>query len=411
MDLFDKYEPISERHGRLLEMGADPFGVCMEEVTSATEARVNGKKVLLFGTNNYLGLTFDPACTKAASDAILHQGTGTTGSRIANGTYRAHKDLEAKIAAFLGRRASLVFPTGYQANLGIIGGLAGPKDVIFLDADSHASIYDGCRLSGATLVRFKHNDPEDLDRRLERFKDQNVGKLIVVESVYSMFGDVIPLGDFIDVKQRHGVDLLLDEAHSLGVFGEHGEGLAGELGVADQVDYVVGTFSKSLGAVGGFGASNHPKFETLRFASRQYMFTASSSPSNVASVGVALDQISQRSELRERLWRNARQVHGGLTALGFHICADVSPIVAVRLPDEVTAVRMWNALLHAGVYVNLALPPGTPSGACLLRCSVSAAHSEEQIKEICEIFAKVAQDLQLFAVPEQAAVARSAAAG
>ncbi len=196
-----------------------------------------------------------------------------------------------EIARFLGRRSAMVFPTGYQANLGMLAGLAGPRDVILLDADSHSSIYDGCRLSGATLIRFRHNDPEDLDRRLGRLQDQGECKLIVVEGIYSMLGDRAPLAEFAEVKRRHGAYLLVDEAHSLGVLGANGRGAAEEQGIEADVDCVVGTFSKSLGAVGGFGASDHPKFDTLRFCSRPYMFTASSSPSSVASVLAAFGQI------------------------------------------------------------------------------------------------------------------------
>jgi 8-amino-7-oxononanoate synthase len=393
MDLFDKYALVAGRHGKLLQAGADPFAVRLDDLSSATEARVNGRETILLGTNNYLGLTFDPACLAAAEAAIRDYGTGTTGSRIANGTYGLHRELEAEIARFLGRRSAMIFPTGYQANLGMLAGLAGPRDVILLDADSHSSIYDGCRLSGATLIRFRHNDPEDLDRRLGRLQDQGECKLIVVEGIYSMLGDRAPLVEFAEVKRRHGAYLLVDEAHSLGVLGASGRGAAEEQGIEADVDCVVGTFSKSLGAVGGFGASDHPKFDTLRFCSRPYMFTASSSPSSVASVLAAFGQIRRRPELRRRIWDNAQALYDGLSAAGFEICAKVSPIIAVRLPDERSAVLAWNRLLAHGVYVNLALPPGTPNGMCLLRCSVSAAHTPAQIAEVCRRFAMVAAEL------------------
>jgi 8-amino-7-oxononanoate synthase len=237
------------------------------------------------------------------------------------------------------------------------------------------------------VVRFRHNDPEDLDRRLSRLDGQGETKLIVVEGIYSMLGDQAPLAELAEVKRRHGAYLLVDEAHSLGVLGEHGRGAAEAQGVEDEVDFVVGTFSKSLGAIGGFGASDHPKFNVLRFCSRPYMYTASSSPSGVASVLTALRKIREQPELRRRLWDNARALAEGLTALGCDVFATGSPIIAVRLPDEATAVGMWNRLLQRGVYVNLALPPGTPNGACLLRCSVSAAHTPAQITEICQRFA------------------------
>ena len=393
MDLFAKYALIAGRHDKVLQSGADPFGVCLEKLLSATEARINGRDTILAGTNNYLGLTFDRDCMAAATAAIRDHGTGTTGSRIANGTYGVHRELEAEIARFLNRRSAMIFPTGYQANLGMLAGLAGPRDVILLDADSHSSIYDGCRLSGATVVRFRHNDPGDLDRRLGRLQGQGECKLIVVEGIYSMLGDRAPLAEFAEIKRRHGAYLLVDEAHSLGVLGSNGRGAAEEQGIEDEVDCVVGTFSKSLGAVGGFGASDHPKFDVLRFCSRPYMYTASSSPSSVASVVAAFRQMARRPELRRRLWDNAKTLYEGLTAAGFEICAPMSPIVAVRLPDERAAVWAWNRLLENGVYVNLALPPGTPNGVCLLRCSVSAAHTPAQIDEICRRFARVAAEL------------------
>jgi len=393
MDLFDKYALVAGRHGKVLQAGADPFGVCLDKVLSGTEARINGRDTILVGTNNYLGLTFDPDCTEAAVAAIRQHGTGTTGSRIANGTYGIHRELEAEIARFLHRRSAMIFPTGYQANLGMLAGLAGPRDVILMDADSHSSIYDGCRLSGATVVRFRHNDPDDLDRRLGRLQGQGDCKLIVVEGIYSMLGDRAPLAEFAEIKRRHGAYLLVDEAHSLGVLGAHGRGAAEEQGIEEDVDCVVGTFSKSLGAVGGFGASNDPNFDVLRFCSRPYMYTASSCPSSVASVLSAFRQMGRRPELRRRLWDNAEALYRGLTAAGFEICAPMSPIIAVRLPDERSAVWAWNRLLKSGVYVNLALPPGTPNAACLLRCSVSAAHTRAQIDEVGRRFAKVAAEL------------------
>jgi 8-amino-7-oxononanoate synthase len=399
MDIFDKYSVPAARHERVLEAGTDPFGVRMEEMYSATEARVNGRRTILVGTNNYLGLTYDPACMDAAIEAIRKHGTGTTGSRIANGTYATHVALEQALAAFLNKRSAIVFPTGYQANLGILSGLAGANDVILLDADSHASIYDGCRLSGATLVRFRHNDAADLDKRLGRLAaDEGRCKLIVVEGIYSMLGDRAPLEEFAEVKRKHGAFLLVDEAHSLGVLGDHGRGVAEELGIEDDVDFVVGTFSKSLGAVGGFGASNHPKFDVLRFCSRPYMFTASASPSNVASVLAALHEIEARPELRHRLWDNARALFDGIVAAGFDVCAEMSPVIALRMKDEETAIFAWNRLLENGVYVNLALPPGTPNGACLLRASVSAAHTPEQIADVSARFAALADGL---AAPER----------
>lgn len=394
MDLFDKFDGVAELHAEIAAAGEFPFGLCMERVLSATEAIVGGRKVILAGTNNYLGLTFDPECVAAAAAAVREHGTGTTGSRVANGTYAGHLELSRDLAAFLGRRAAIVFTTGYQAVLGALSGLAGPDDVILLDADAHASMYDGCRLSGATVIRFRHNDPADLDRRLKRLDNPHSNKLIVVEGLYSMLGDRVPLAEIAEVKRRHNAYLMVDEAHSLGIYGENRRGVAEAAGVEADVDFVVGTFSKSLGAIGGFCASDHPKFEFLQFGTRAYMFTASLSPSNVASVTAALEKIRTTPALTEQLWKNARHLHDGLDRLGFDLCADVGPVVAVKMPDRETAVEMWNRLLQAGVYVNLAIPPGTPGGLALLRCSLSAGHGETQIAQIIDAFARADADMR-----------------
>ncbi len=392
--MLDKYKQLAGRRQLMLGMGEDALGLRMDKILSPTRAVHKGREILLAGTNNYLGLTFDRACIAAAKAALDEYGTGTTGSRVANGSYAPHLELEAQFAEFLGREHAMVFSTGYQANLGVIAGLAGPEDTIFLDADSHASIYDGCRLSGARLVRFRHNDAANLGRRLARAADEPGGKLVVVEGLYSMFGDVPPLADFVEVKNKYGATLLVDEAHSFGVLGENGRGLAERDGLEKEVDVVAGTFSKSLGAVGGFAASNDPLFEMIRLASRPYMFTASPSPATMASVSQALRQIKARPELRDNLRRNGEELHGGLKNLGLELCcAEAGPVVAVKVPDELAAIIMWNRLLSDGVYVNIAIPPGTPNATCLLRCSVSAAHSEAEIAQIVAAFKGVADTL------------------
>jgi 8-amino-7-oxononanoate synthase len=393
MDIFDKYANVAGRHDRLLELGIDPFAVRIDEILSATLARINGRETILVGTNNYLGMTFDPACIEAGIEAMRHQGTGTTGSRIANGTYGLHKELEEEIARFLGRRKAIVFSTGYTANLGMIAGLAGPRDVILLDADSHSSIYDGCRLSGAKVIRFRHNDPDDLDKRLGRLGPEGDCKLVIVEGIYSILGDRGPLRELVEVKDRHGAFLLVDEAHSLGVFGDHGRGVAEADGVEAGCDFIAGTFSKRLGSIGGFGVSDHPRFEVLRFAARPYMFTASPGPATIATTLTALRRIQEMPELRTQIWANAGALYDGLAGQGFEICAPASPIIAVKLKDELTAVWAWNRLLELGVYVNLALPPGTPNGACLLRCSLSAAHTRAQIDEVVRRFGVLGEEL------------------
>ena len=390
IDLLDKHKAIAERHARMMTMGVNAVGLTNDKILSPTRAMINGRETILAGTNNYMGITLDADCVKAGQNAMAEFGTGTTGSRIANGSYALHKELEVELAKFLERKHCIVFTTGYQANLGMMSGLAGPKDTIFLDADSHSSIYDGCTLSGAKLVRFRHNDAGDLDKRLSRSEGEEGGRLVVVEGIYSMLGDRAPLADFVEVKKKHGFQLLADEAHSFGVLGPHGRGLADEAGLEDEIDFIVGTFSKSIGAIGGFGAGNHPLFETLRYAMRPYMFTASSSPASIATSLAAVKKLAAEPERRDRLRANSARLFAGFKALGLDMgCDTVSPVIAVKCADEVSTIAMWNALLEAGVYVNIALPPGTPNRLCLLRCSVSAAHSFDDIDRIIGLFGKV----------------------
>jgi 8-amino-7-oxononanoate synthase len=389
MAIFDKFTQLVERRQELAQRGVESVNVVMERIISPTEAVVNGRPTILAGTNNYLGLTFDPDCIEAACKALQELGTGTTGSRMANGTYASHVALEHELADFFGRRGTIVFSTGYVANLGMLAALAGPGDVIMLDADCHASIYDGCRLGAAEVIRFRHNNAADLEKRLRRLGDRAENTLILVEGIYSMLGDRAPLADIAAVKEQYGAYLLVDEAHSVGVLGEHGRGLAEEAGVEESVDFIIGTFSKSLGAIGGYCASDHPELDLVRFASRPYVFTASPSPSLIASTRAALEIMRARPELRQRLWDNAQQLYQRLQEMGFVLGPEVSPIVAIRLESVEQALFLWTGLLDRGVYVNLVLPPATPDSRPLLRCSVSAGHTPEQIAYISESFASL----------------------
>ena len=263
--LFDKFKPMAEFQAELAAREVVPFGAVTEEIISATEGVVSGRRVILAGTNNYLGLSFDARCISAAQEAAGKWGTGTTGSRLANGSFEEHQALERELAAFYGVGHAISFTTGYAATMGMTATLAGPGEVILLDADSHASIYAGVQLSGAEIIRFRHSDPEDLAKRLRRLGDRAENALIIVEGIYSMLGDVAPLRDIAAVKREYGGCLLVDEAHSMGVMGDHGRGAAEAAGVEQEVDFIVGTFSKSLGATGGYCVSQHPELETLRY--------------------------------------------------------------------------------------------------------------------------------------------------
>jgi len=391
MTIFDKFQPLAAAHQELEQSCGNFFNIVMQEIVSGTEAVVNGRPMILAGSNNYLGLSFDSECIDAACEAARQEGTGTTGSRMANGTFSGHVALEQELADYFSRRGAIVFSTGYVANLAMLSTLVGPGEVILLDADCHASIYDGCRMGGAEVHRFRHNDAQDLAKRLRRLAKRDTNVLIVVEGLYSMLGDRAPLADIVAVKEEYGAYLLVDEAHSLGVLGANGRGLAEEAGVEAGVDFVVGTFSKSLGAIGGFCVSNHPELNLVRYASRPYVFTASSSPSIIASTRMALKIMQEKSELRQRLWHNADMLYNKLRDLGFEMGPEPSPIVAVRLEDKTEAFALWSGLVEQGVYVNLVLPPATPDGNCLLRSSVSAGHTPEQMARICDAFAAVRQ--------------------
>jgi 8-amino-7-oxononanoate synthase len=399
MGLFDKHLAYRDAYNAIRQAGADPFSVRFDAVVSPTEGVINGKRTILLGTNNYLGLTFDEQAIASSVKAVQERGTGTTGSRIANGSFEAHVELEEALAKFYKRKHAMVFTTGYQANLGVLSTLVGRGDHLILDADSHASIYDGARLGHAEVIRFRHNDPEDLYKRLRRMKDVPGERLIVVEGIYSMIGDTAPLKEIAAVKRELGGYLLVDEAHSMGVLGEHGRGLAELAGVEEDVDFVVGTFSKSLGAIGGFCVSDMDDFDVMRVTCRPYMFTASLPPAVVSSTVTALRRLEEQPELRHKLMANARRLYDGLSAMGYVTGPTSSPIVAITMPDTERAIGMWNALLQNGVYLNLALPPATPDSRPLLRTSVSAAHSFEQIDQVLAVFAEIGAAMGLIEAP------------
>ena len=387
-DLFDKFDPLIEIRRSLLSTGmTDPFNLVMERVESPTVAICNGQRTILLGTYNYMGMTFDPDVIAAGKQALDEYGSGTTGSRVLNGTYRGHRECEDALKEFYAMDHAMVFSTGYQANLGIISTIAGKDDYIILDIDSHASIYDGCALGNANIVPFRHNDIDAMEKRLKRLPE-GAKSLVILEGVYSMLGDIAPLKEMVAVAKAHGAMVLVDEAHSMGFIGTHGRGVAEAQGVIDDVDFIIGTFSKSVGTVGGFCVSNHPKFEILRLVCRPYVFTASLPPSVVATAATSIRKLMHGADKRAHLWENSKKLHGGLKALGFTLGTDTpqSAIIAVIMPDLEKGAAMWEALLHGGLYVNLARPPATPGNMTLLRCSLCAEHTGEQVDQILGIF-------------------------
>jgi 8-amino-7-oxononanoate synthase len=392
-DLLDKFVPYQQAVGQLAGLRHQPFRTTIEKVLSPTEVQVRGRRTIMLGSNNYLGLTMDPALIEAAHEATDAFGVGTTGSRMANGNFAPHAALEQDLARFLQKRHAMVFTTGAQANLATIGTLAGPDDILLVDADNHASIWDAIRLTGAQVIRFRHNSAEDLDRKLGRLDPLARNKLILVEGCYSMTGDLAPLPEFVELKKKHNAYLLVDEAHSFGVFGDQGRGAGEYFGVEADIDFATGTFSKSLAGVGGFCVSDHDLFPYLHYCARAYMFTASGTPASVASVRRALQVMQERPELRTRLWDNARYMRQRFTEMGFHVASGDSPIVALVIGEQAPTVLFWEALLEAGVYTNLFLPPATPRNACLVRTSYSAAHDRSVLDEALEIMYRVATEL------------------
>ncbi len=389
MNLLEKLDAAAAARKALLPAGLGAFGIPIEEIYSSTEARIGDRRVLLLGTNNYLGLTFAPECIQAAHAAIDNEGTGTTGSRMANGNYNGHRALEQEFADFYQCRSSIVFTTGYQANLGTISGIVGPGDVVLIDGDSHASIYDGCILSGADIIRFKHNDMADMEKRLRRLGKRTHTTLIIAEGIYSMLGDQAPLADIVRLKNTYNCTLLLDEAHSLGVLGETGQGLAEKTGLVKEVDFITGTFSKSLSSIGGYCVSNHPQLDQLRYVSHPYIFTASPSPATIASTRAALRLLQEGSGLREKLWQSSLQLYSQLTRAGYTLGPEPGPVIAVILDNPEQALTLWQGLLEHDIYVNLILPPAAPEGKSLVRCSVNAAHTDKQIDHVGHTFTKL----------------------
>ena len=387
-DLMSKFDGLIAERQALLDTGVtDPFAIVMEEILSPTQAIIKGRETILLGTYNYMGMTFDADVLAAGKAALDRFGSGTNGSRMLNGTFHDHIEVEQALRDFYDVSGAIVFSTGYMANLGMISTLAGKGEYVILDADSHASIYDGCQQGNAEIVRFRHNSVEDLDKRLGRLPKEPA-KLVVLEGVYSMLGDVAPLKEMVAVAKKHGAMVLSDEAHSMGFYGDHGRGVYEAQGLEGEVDFVVGTFSKSVGTVGGFCVSNHPKFEAIRLACRAYIFTASLPPSVVATAAMSIRKLATAHEKRARLWNNARQLHGGLKAMGFKLGTENpdSAIVAVILEDQEQAVAMWQVLLEGGLYVNMARPPATPAGTYLLRCSLCAEHTTAQLDRVLAMF-------------------------
>jgi len=358
-----------------------------------TEVTVDGRRLIMLGSNNYLGLANDPRVKRAAIEATETWGTGTTGSRCLNGTLDLHADLERRLARFFRRDAALFFTSGYMANLGVISGLAQRGDFVIVDRRAHASILDGCRLALAETKRFRHNDPDDLRRALESCGD--AGKLVAVDGVYSMEGDIAPLPRIVAACKEFGARIVLDDAHGLGVLGREGRGTAEHFGLEDQVDLIVGTTSKSLPAVGGFCVGDQQVMDYLRYGqmNRPFLFAASPPASAVAAVREALTIVEREPGLRKALWDTTRRVQHALRTMGFDIGHSQTPIVPVVVGSVELTFEAWRMLTEEGVFVNVVLPPAVPAGGCLIRMTLTAAHTREQIDRVLGSLERVGKRL------------------
>ncbi|MBN2490029.1 MAG: pyridoxal phosphate-dependent aminotransferase family protein [Planctomycetes bacterium] len=391
MDLFDKCRKF-QRAKELIQQGYYPYFRPISESRGGTEAVVNGRTLIMFGSNNYLGLTHHPAVQEAAARAIERYGTGCTGSRFLNGTLDLHEELEERLARFVGKEACLTFSTGFQANLGSIATLVGRDEVIFCDRENHASIFDGCRLSFGEVRKFRHNDMEDLERLLAREPSAGA-KLIVVDGLFSMLGDLADLPTLVELARKYGARVLVDEAHAVGVMGPRGAGSAEHFGLTDEVDLILGTFSKSLASMGGFVAGPEAVIHYIKHHSRPLIFSASISPSCAATVLAALEVVETEPAVRAALWDNVDYMRRGLAERELDSGESRTPIQPIIVGDQMKTFVYWKRLYDAGVYVNPVISPAAPPGKDLIRTSTMATHTHEQIDRALDLFAHFATQL------------------
>jgi 8-amino-7-oxononanoate synthase len=389
MDIFAKCAGFTDAK-QAMAAGFYPFFIPME-CNEGTETVYHGRRIIMCGSNNYLGLTMDPRVKEAAIDAIRTFGTSCTGSRFANGNLEMHEQLERELAEFLGKEAALVFSTGMQANLGGISALVARGDYVILDKDDHASIVDGAKLSWGETKRFKHNDLADLERVLAALPDDK-GKLVVVDGLYSMEGDIAPLPELVPLCRKYGARLMVDDAHGIGVLGK-GRGTAAHFNMSKDVDLIMSTFSKSFASLGGFLAGDEEVIHYIKHHARSLIFSASIPPSNAAAALAALRIMRDEPERVDRLTAIADRMRAGYKALGLNIGTSVSPIIPIHIGDDLRTVFFWKALFDAGVYVNAVISPGVPPGGQLLRTSYMATHTDEQLDQVLEILEKVGKQI------------------
>jgi 8-amino-7-oxononanoate synthase len=390
-DIFDKCSRF-EKAKELISQGIYPYFRVIESPQDP-EIIMNGRRMIMIGSNNYLGLTNHPKVKEAAIEAIRKYGTGCAGSRFLNGTLTIHVELEEKLARFTGKEAALIFSTGFQVNLGVISALVGKDDVVIIDKLDHASIIDGCRLSFGEVKKFRHNDMNDLERVLREHESKD--KLIVVDGVFSMEGDIAHLPEIIALAKKYGARVMVDDAHGIGVLGQTGRGTSEHFGLEDDVDLIMGTYSKSLASIGGFIAGSADVIHYIKHTARSLIFSASPPPASVASVSAALDIIENEPERRNALWRNTNKMFKGFTELGFEVGPSQTPIIPIVVGDSENAFLMAMMLQEEGVFANVAVSPAVPNGRALIRTSYMATHTEEQLDHVLVAFEKIGKRIGL----------------
>ncbi len=388
-DLFEKCRTFTTAK-EVMAAGFYPYFHVVESAQDP-EVIVEGRKMIMLGSNNYLGLTNHPKVKEAAIEAVRKYGSGCAGSRFLNGTLDIHVELEDKLATFFRKDAALTFSTGYQTNLGIIASLAGKDDVVVIDKLDHASIIDACRLSFAEIKKFRHNDMRSLDFVLNECGDR--GKLVVVDGVYSMEGDIAPLPDIVKVCKKYGARLMVDDAHGIGVLGKTGRGTAEHFGLEKEVDVIMGTYSKSLASIGGFVVADEDVIHYMKHPSRPLIFSASPPPASVAAVIAALDIIDREPERRERLWHNTNKMMKAFKQMGFDTGVAETPIIPLMMGEMERAFMMWKILGNEGVFANPVVPPAVPQGRCMIRTSYMATHTDEMLDRVLGIVEQAGKQL------------------
>ena len=391
MDLFDRCRNFT-RAKETMAAGIYPYFKAIQS-GAGSEVIIDGRKMIMIGSNNYLGLTNHPKVKEAAIKAIERYGTGCTGSRFLNGTLDIHEELEDRLAAFVQMEAALVFSTGFQTNLGAISTLVGKDDLILTDRSDHASIVDGCRLAFGKTIKYKHNDMKDLERVLEAIKNKDSGKIIVTDGVFSMEGDIVNLPDLVELAKKYNTKVYVDDAHSIGVLGDHGRGTADHFGLTEKVDLIMGTFSKSFASIGGFIAGNETVIQYIKHHSRPFIFSASMPPSAVATVLTCLDIMESDTERTEQLWKNTKKIKEGYDSMGFNTGLSQTPIIPIMIGEDEDCFYFWKQLFENGIFANTAISPAVPPHEAIIRTSYMATHTEDQLDKVLEIFQKVGKSI------------------